>query len=282
MWTTRYVARDPVRVVDEIERYVKHYRAEAIDFYDLTAIVKRDWVLRFCRELRARRLDITWQLPSGTRSEALDGEVLRAMYEAGCRNVSYAPESGSARTLRRIRKKVRLDRMLDSMREAVDIGLNVKANIILGFPGETIGDAFETLGFLVKMARAGVHDASVWAFSPYPGCVLYDELVSAGRIGPMDDDYFASLLAYSDLSFEISYDEHLPARFLRALRFAGTLGFYGSNYLLHPSRPVRSIFNVATSRYESRMEMSLGNLGRRLRNSGRVDAGSSHRERMSA
>ena len=65
--------------------------------------------------LQARGLAITWQLPSGTRSEALDAEVLSSMYRSGCRNVSYAPESGSPRTLERIKKRVRLDRMLESM-----------------------------------------------------------------------------------------------------------------------------------------------------------------------
>ncbi len=120
MWTTRYTTRAPALVVDEIEDYVRRYRVENIDFYDLTAIVKRDWILEFCRLLDARGLRITWQLPSGTRSEALDEPVLRAMYRSGCRNVSYAPESGSERTLEAIKKKVKLDRLeaLDAHRRA--------------------------------------------------------------------------------------------------------------------------------------------------------------------
>ena len=120
MWTTRYTTRAPALVVDEIEDYVHRYRVENIDFYDLTAIVKRDWILEFCRLLDARGLRITWQLPSGTRSEALDEPVLRAMYRSGCRNVSYAPESGSERTLEAIKKKVqaRAPRSLDAHRGA--------------------------------------------------------------------------------------------------------------------------------------------------------------------
>lgn len=270
MWTTRYIARSPALVVDEIERYVRELGAQAVDFYDLTAIVRREWVLEFCRLLRARRLGITWQLPSGTRSEALDREVLAAMVASGCRNASYAPESGSPRTLRRILKKVNLDRMERSMREAVEEGLNVKANIMIGFPGEGRDELFETLRFVARMAVAGVHDVSVWTFSPYPGSALFDELRAAGRIGALDDDYFASLLSYSDLAGAVSYSDRVDSQTLERYRVAGMALFYALSWGTHPSRPLRTLLNVARARYESRMEMSLGNLVRRVRGSAGV------------
>ncbi|HEX4048233.1 MAG TPA: cobalamin-dependent protein, partial [Elusimicrobiota bacterium] len=49
MWTTRYVMRDVSKLADEIEHGMKAYRADNVDFYDLTAIVKKDWILAFCR-----------------------------------------------------------------------------------------------------------------------------------------------------------------------------------------------------------------------------------------
>jgi radical SAM superfamily enzyme YgiQ (UPF0313 family) len=264
MWTTRYTTRAPSLVVDEIEAYVRRYRADNFDFYDLTSIVKRDWILEFCRLLDARGLQVTWQLPSGTRSEALDEPVLRAMYRSGCRNVTYAPESGSERTLKAIQKKVKLDHLEDSMRAAVRIGLNVKANILIGFPDERREDLRETLRFIFRMARIGVHDASVWTFSPYPGSELFDRLRAAGRLPRLDDDYYASLLSYSDISGAVSYAEGLGSTTLQQYRLAGLLLFYGASYLTHPVRPLRSLYNIATRRYESRMEMSFGNLVRRL------------------
>jgi anaerobic magnesium-protoporphyrin IX monomethyl ester cyclase len=264
MWTTRYTSRAPARVVDEIEEFVRRYRAENIDFYDLTAIVDRDWILEFCRRLDERQLRITWQLPSGTRSEALDESVLRAMYRSGCRNVSYAPESGSERTLHAIKKKVKLDRLEGSMRTAVRVGLNVKANILIGFPGERTADLRRTLRFILRMARSGVHDVSVWTFSPYPGSELFEHLRAAGHLPRLDDDYYASLLSYSDISGSVSYADGLAAAQLHRYRVGGLLLFYGASYLTHPARPLRSLYNIATRRYESRMEMSFGNLVRRL------------------
>lgn len=264
MWTTRYVTREPTLVVDEIEEYVHRYRVENIDFYDLTAIVERDWILEFCRLLDERGLRLTWQLPSGTRSEALDEPVLQAMYRSGCRNVSYAPESGSRRTLEAIKKKVKIDRLEASMRVAVNAGLNVKANILIGFPDEQPEDLRETLRFILRMARIGVHDVSVWTFSPYPGSELFGRLRAAGRLPHLDDDYYASLLSYSDISGAVSYADALDSAQLQRYRLAGLLIFYGASYLTHPVRPLRSVYNILTRRYESRLEMSFGNLVRRL------------------
>ena len=263
MWTTRYTTRSPALVVDEIDDFVRRYRAENIDFYDLTAIIERDWILEFCRLLEARQLRVTWQLPSGTRSEALDEATLRAMYRSGCRNVSYAPESGSPRTLDAIKKKVKLARLEASMHAAVRVGLNVKANILIGFPDERAADLRHTLRFILRMARLGVHDVSVWTFSPYPGSELFERLRAAGRLR-LDDDYYASLLSYSDISGAASYAAALDSRQLQRYRLAGLLLFYGASYLTHPTRPLRSLYNIATRRYESRMEMSFGNLVRRV------------------
>jgi len=265
MWTTRYYMRDPQRTVDEIEHYVDRYDARNIDFYDLTAIIKRDWILDFCRELQRRHLPITFQLPSGTRTEAIDREVAEHLYAAGCRNVSYAPESGSARTLELTKKKVKLERMLESMQASVEAGLNVKANILIGFPHERPEDLRATLRFILEMARVGVHDASVWTFAPYPGSELFESLSRAGRIAELDEDYFADLLSYSNLLGAVSYSEHLSAAKLERVRVAWQVAFYAASYLTHPSRPLRSIVNLIASRYESRMEMSLANLLRRLR-----------------
>jgi hypothetical protein len=145
----------------------------------------------------------------------------------------------------------------------VRVGLNVKANILIGFPEERKTDVHQTLRFLLRMARIGVHDASVWTFSPYPGSELFERLRAAGRFTQLDDDYYASLLSYSDVSAAVSYADGLGSAELQRYRLAGLLLFYGASYLTHPARPLRSLYNVLTRRYESRMEMSFGNLLRR-------------------
>ena len=257
MWTTRWKARRADLVADEIQSYIERYDVSNIDFYDLTAVVRKDWIIEFSQHLIDRKFNITWQLPSGTRSEALDEEVLPYLYQSGCRNLSYAPESGSPRVLKKIKKKVEPARMIESMRTAVTSGLNVKANIIFGFPGETHGDVWRSLLFIARMAISGVNDVSVWTYSPYPGTEMYNELKGDGRIADFEDDYFSSLLSYADLKNVVSWSDELSARTLKAYRILGLVLFYMVSYGSNPMRFYRTLRNLMTNKHESRMEMTL-------------------------
>jgi radical SAM superfamily enzyme YgiQ (UPF0313 family) len=264
MWTTRWIARKPDLVLDEIEYYLKTYQVTNIDFYDLTAIIRKDWIKEFCWLILDRGLKFTWQLPSGTRSEAIDEEVCRLLYASGCRNVSYAPESGSREVLRRIKKKVKLDRMLTSMRGAVRSGLNVKANIIFGFPDETRWEVWQTIGFLFMMALTGVHDVSISMFSPYPGSELFSELLEQGKIKAFSDEYFLSLTAYTDMARAVSWTDNMSSKELNFLRMFGLLGFYGTQYLLRPWRLIQTLRNLISNRQESRLDKTLQDYIRRF------------------
>jgi anaerobic magnesium-protoporphyrin IX monomethyl ester cyclase len=275
MWTTRWYARDPEQVLDEMQTYMDRYGATNFDFYDLTAIVKRAWIIRFTERILERKMQFTWQLPSGTRSEAIDAEVCRLLYASGCRNMSYAPESGSPEVLKRIKKVVKLDRLEASVVGAVRAGLNVKLNIIMGFPNETRQELGQTVRFLARMGWAGVHDMSISLFSPYPGSELYHDLRTSGAIPELSDEYFLSLGAYKDFSQSVSYSDGVSPRVLNTYRILGFLVFYGIQYAVRPWRIVRLFMNVLQHRQESRLDKSLQDLAHRIRNRRRTAASTS-------
>ena len=266
MWTTRYVVRPVEAVVDEIESYIARYRIENVDFEDLTAFIKRNWILAFCAELERRRIRISYQLPSGTRSEVLDREVLEALYRTGCRNLTYAPESGSEQTLHRIKKKVRLDRMLASMRAAVKAGIVVRVNMIIAFPFETRRDVLDTFRLCLKMAWIGVEDIPLFPFCPYPGSAIYAELRDAGRVPEMSNDYFASL-GFEDLTHVTSVCG-MSAAEINFYRLLGMALFLVVGYVRRPWRLLRMVRNLARGRSESAVEQRLDQLLRQPLRSG--------------
>ena len=161
MWTTLWRAREPQNVINEMKRYMEEYKVTNFDFYDLTAIVKRDWIVGFSKMVIDQLPGITWQLPSDTRSEAIDAEVVELLYASGCRQMNYAPESCNPEILKRIKKKVKSDRMLESMGDAVKNRISVKANIMMGFPDEKKRDLIPTFRFMAQMAWVGVDDVSL-------------------------------------------------------------------------------------------------------------------------
>jgi radical SAM superfamily enzyme YgiQ (UPF0313 family) len=259
MWTTRWIARDPDLLLDEMQHYQRVYGAENFDFYDLTAIVKKSWIIEFCRKIEQRGMVFTWQLPSGTRSEAIDDEVAEWLYRSGCRNLSYSPESGSPTVLTRIKKRIKTDAVIASIASAHRQGMYVKTNIIFGFPGETMKEIIESYRFIVRMAMAGAYDISIWAFSPYPGSELFDRIFKTGRL-KLDDAYYDSLRSYADTTRTVSYSEHISDRKLKLLRWLGVALFYGASWLRRPTRPFRMAWNILRGRQESRSEMALANV----------------------
>ena len=261
MWTTKWQARSPESVVAEMKDYIARYGVNDFAFYDLTAIVKREWIVSFCEMLIADRLDVTWQLPSGTRSEALDEEVCRLLFRAGCRNLNYAPESGSERVLARIKKRVKIPRMLTSMAGAVRAGLEVKVNIILGFPGETLDDLFATYRFIAQIAATGVEAVSIFPFCAYPGTELYDELAASGRVR-LDDHYFQSLV-YTDLARLVTYHEHFSASQLRAMVLVGNAIFFAVQAGTHPRRALDLLGQVLRREQASKFANAIEPMRRR-------------------
>jgi radical SAM superfamily enzyme YgiQ (UPF0313 family) len=250
MWGTNWFARDPRDVIDEIKHYHGHYRIEHVEFYDLTAVVDRRWILEFARLLSEERLPITWRLPSGTRSEALDAEVLQAMAASGCEAIVYAPESGSPRTLARMKKKVKPERMLVSMRAAVRAGMHVRAHFIMGTPGQTWGEVAETFLFIAKMAWVGVHDAISYFFYPYPGSEIFRDLVVRGKIDPHAPEYDELLAGacFTDFKAIRSWSEYFSPGTLRLICFASMLHFYVLSFLFWPLRAVQASWRIVRGR----------------------------------
>lgn len=268
MWTTRYTMRDVVDVVDEIEGLIKTYKTNAIEFYDLTAIVKKEWTHAFCKELKRRNISIAWQLPSGTRSEALDRETLTAIRDAGCRLLVYAPESGSEETLEKVRKKIKLSRINASIKEAVELGLAVKINLVIGFPHERLRHVFQTMLYGIRMAFLGVEDMVMPTFTPYPGSQLFREMIASGAISKPDDAYIHSLTAMFDMTYPTSYCPNIPGWQLLICRFLGHSMFYTIAYLRYPHRILNLIKALAAPgsfRPSSVLEQRLSDLLARRR-----------------
>ena len=265
MWTTRWVVRDVNDVLAEIRHYVQHYDATNFDFHDLTMIVKRRWIVEFCERILDEKLGITWQLPTGTRSEVIDDEVARLLHASGCRNVALAPESGDAELLERVQKRVDLDRVTDAVRACTRADISVKGNFMVGFPGDTYRSQWPTLRYLWKLAWLGVDDVSLTSFAPYPGSQLFREFQERGRIPTvLDDAYFDRLTSFDNLTSTESWTEHISSKGLARVRLFGLASFYAVSWTRHPSRAWARLRNFLAGREQTRLDKSLGELRRRL------------------
>ena len=193
MWLPLWIPRDPILVVDEIEYYVKKFGAGNFPFQDLTAIIKRDWIKAFCEELIKRELNINWQLPTGTRSEAIDSEIAFLIKKSGMISMAYAPESGSEETRKYIKKKMKTDRLFDSIDAAAQADLNVAVFLVIGFPHDLPKHLEKNKNFVERLAKHGVTDLSVGFYMALPGTELFHSLYDSNKI-KLDIKYFKHIL----------------------------------------------------------------------------------------
>ncbi|MBP8130301.1 MAG: B12-binding domain-containing radical SAM protein [Candidatus Hydrogenedentes bacterium] len=265
MWGKLWNVRSVEDVVAEMKHYKQKYDVDSFSFYDLTAIVRRDWVVEFVRLLNEERMNIRWYMPIGTRSEALTPEIVAQLRASGCITLVFAPESGSEITLQRIQKKVDLEKMVTSLRACRREGVFSKVHVIVGFPGETWTEILKSMRFIVRLAWVGVNDVAVYAFVPYPGSVFYEELKTTKGF-PAEGDPFDLFLAYScnnNYAGVCSWDENLTDLQLRLLCMGASLMFYMIEFLLRPWRLGATCYRLVTGRPITLLERMIATLARR-------------------
>ena len=257
MWGTRYFMRDPVKVVNEIEHLIKTYDVDGIELFDLTAVINGKWIIDFAQELIRRNVKVTWQLPAGTRSEAISEEVAHYMKLSGCNALSYAPESGSEEILQLIKKKVSIPKLLKAVSCSNKENLIVKVFIIIGLPQENHKHIWQTILFLVKCSWYGAYDMVPSPFYPYPGSELFNTILSEGRIDLYKEEYYETLLNAQNLFGIDFFNNNLSKYWLRFYFLLYLCTFYLSNYLFRPSRFIRTAINIVRDTPQTRGEHTM-------------------------
>jgi len=267
MWTTRYYIRTVDDVMNEVTRYVEKYKVDSIQFADLTAILKGSWIIEFSKKIKAKYPNLVWTLPSGTRSEALNRETLEPMAAAGLKYLVYAPESGSEKTLKEIKKRISLEKMTSSIKTAIDLNVPTRCNFIIGFPSENRLDIYKTIKQALYYSFIGVDETPLFPYQPYPGTEIFDQLNKDMNM-KLDDNYFLALISLSTGNLGVplkSYNPKISRYELYVYRIFALIATYSISYLAHPSKIMRLIRNINTDVNATVFEGRLKILIRRFR-----------------
>jgi len=265
MWTTRWVARDPKLVADEMQDAVERYGATSFPFHDLTAILKRQWIIDFCNEIIERGLDVSWQLPSGTRCEVVDDEVAALFKRSGGWSLNFAPESGSERVRKKVKKRMTEESLMNAVQAATRHGLNLTVFFVLGFPGDEDQDMRDTVKMAKRLAKAGVDDLAVGFFFPIPGTFLWDQLEKEGRVSMNEDTILAPLFVHDRwMTEEHNFSGSMSARQLTMWKYRIVFAFYLRAVLLNPKRWWRLLSNLLRGREDSKLDSFMAILRQRL------------------
>jgi radical SAM superfamily enzyme YgiQ (UPF0313 family) len=118
------------------------------------------------------------------RVETVNEKMLHMLAKAGCDQITYGVESGSARIRYEVmRRPVKNQRFVDVFRWTQEAGIRVTANFMLGLPEETPEDLQMTVDLATEL---DIMDFGYFVFYPYPGTQLFQTALAKGYI---PDDY---------------------------------------------------------------------------------------------
>jgi lipopolysaccharide/colanic/teichoic acid biosynthesis glycosyltransferase/MoaA/NifB/PqqE/SkfB family radical SAM enzyme len=181
VWGKSLRFRTPENVLQEIEMCIDQYRIRDFRFYDDTVTFPR-WDLKsLCEEIINRKLNISWNCWS--RVNDVDEEKLGMMKEAGCYNIKFGIEFGTAKALKLANKGATLEQARRAVAMTKKAGIECKGSFIFGIPGETIEDCRKTIDFAKDISP---HFATFFAFDPIPGSPFYERIIQE-EINPEKD-----------------------------------------------------------------------------------------------
>jgi len=207
------------RPPDDVVAAIAREKSATYFFVDDNIVADREAAKTLFRALIPLR--IRW-FSQASLTMTRDLELMRLMKESGCAGVLVGMESLAKSNLKQINKGwntvgIGYD---EALRIARDHGIAVVGSFILGMDEDTKDSLAELLEFSIRQRFFAV---LFNLLTPYPGTVLYDQFVRAGRLTRpawwLDEEY-----SYGTPVFE---PRGIPAEELARTRMAMYRTFYG-------------------------------------------------------
>ncbi|MEW6712058.1 MAG: radical SAM protein, partial [Candidatus Riflebacteria bacterium] len=179
MWDQKVRYRSPASVIEEILQVHRTYGTTQFSIKDDSFTVKKKHVLELCEAFKRLPFKITFNCT--TRVDLLDEELLLAMRNAGCAQISLGIESGSPSVLKDTDKDITLEQVMKAAEMLNRHRLFWTGYFMIGLPRETEEDIRKTLQFLKKVKP---FYAGLGVYNPFPRTKLFRQGVELGLLDP--------------------------------------------------------------------------------------------------
>jgi radical SAM superfamily enzyme YgiQ (UPF0313 family) len=134
----------------------------------------KDFIAEFCSILinhcKNREKQYIWSCSA--RIDCISEDLLISMKEAGCRAIFLGIESGSPKIQHMIKKNLNVSTGFELADKCRNLGIDVHASFIIGFPYETRDDVEKSLQCILEFARRGSY-TQISELSLLPGTPLF-------------------------------------------------------------------------------------------------------------
>lgn len=196
--------RSPKNVIDEIKILKASYSPKNFEFHDDIFILNNQWLREFAYLYITEEINIPFEI--NVRVDLINDENIELLQRAGCFSVQFGIESGNESIRRNLLKRnISNDLIIDVAAKLKKAGFRINTYNMIGYPEETIGNAFETMQL---NAKCFPDYAMNTIYFPYP----MNELTAySDKLGLLDKNLERNRknLFYGDIVLKTPYKKQM-------------------------------------------------------------------------
>jgi len=170
-------------VIKNISSLKDRYGIKVFYFVDDNFMVDLQRVEQFLDALREAKLKIYWGT-QGVRVDAIkkiSSRLLDRIEEQGCVELSIGLESANQKILDMVDKRISLQDIDGVNDKLAGRSFNVKYNMMIGFPGETISSIKDTVRLALRLYKKNKNSWFPFnIFTPFPGTAMFQKAIDYG------------------------------------------------------------------------------------------------------
>jgi len=231
--TVGFRTRSVENILEEI-LFLESEGYKYINFVDDNFTVSKNRVVKLCRLMRKHKLDMDW-ICEGRVNQVSD-DMLQEMRRANCRIMFYGVESANQRILDYYRKNITPSQSILAVKKTRKAKIPfILGSFIVGAPGETFSEVYNTLKFAQKMEI----DFPVFnLLGTMPGTDIWDEMVEKNFLD--EDKYWEEGVHIPDID-----PNGVPTEVISNLIFKMLRQFF-----MNPKFMLKAVYRSTTSYYK--------------------------------
>jgi radical SAM superfamily enzyme YgiQ (UPF0313 family) len=175
-----------------------YFDGKPVRFWDENFFVDIGRAKKIINGMIERGLAIPWETTvraNYIKEGMIDDNFMEKLKKSGCYLLSFGAESGCPRLLKKMKKDINPEDVINSACSALRHGITPQYSFMIGLPGETRSEMMETLNLIDKLVKLSpkIQILGPQAFRPYPGSELYRECIASGWQEPQNLNEWARL-----------------------------------------------------------------------------------------
>jgi len=173
----KWRARSPENVIDELKRAKEKYGFESFSIFDDNFLLNPKRAEKICDLMISENLNMKYTLGGGVRADKVNQGLATKLKKSGCTIAWVAIENGDPETFPYVNKGETLEEIERAIYILKNVGIYVKATMIIGLNNTTYKSVLRSMKLLKKL---GIR-ANWYLAMPFEGTELYEWVKNNGR-----------------------------------------------------------------------------------------------------